>query len=46
MLRFTAVKEVPVTYKDGETTMKGFVVYDDGRRASALAAAPLASRYQ
>jgi dienelactone hydrolase len=24
-----AVKEEPVTYKDGETTMKGFVVYDD-----------------
>ena len=24
-----AIKEEPVTYKDGETTMKGFVVYDD-----------------
>ena len=24
-----AVKEEPVTYKDGETTMKGFIVYDD-----------------
>jgi dienelactone hydrolase len=24
-----AVKEEPVTYKDGETAMKGFVVYDD-----------------
>ncbi|HZQ73132.1 MAG TPA: dienelactone hydrolase family protein [Burkholderiales bacterium] len=24
-----AVKETPVTYKDGDTTMKGFVVYDD-----------------
>jgi len=24
-----AVKEEPVTYKDGDTTMKGFVVYDD-----------------
>src|SRR5215210_6518071 len=24
-----AVKEEPVTYQDGETTMKGFVVYDD-----------------
>jgi dienelactone hydrolase len=24
-----AVKEEPVTYTDGETTMKGFVVYDD-----------------
>ena len=23
-----AIKEEPVTYKDGETTMKGFVVYD------------------
>src|ERR1700746_184436 len=24
-----AIKEEPVTYTDGETTMKGFVVYDD-----------------
>ena len=24
-----AIKEEPVTYKDGDTTMKGFVVYDD-----------------
>jgi dienelactone hydrolase len=24
-----AIKEEPVTYKDGEITMKGFVVYDD-----------------
>jgi dienelactone hydrolase len=24
-----AIKEVPVTYSDGEATMKGFVVYDD-----------------
>jgi dienelactone hydrolase len=24
-----AIKEEPVTYRDGETTMKGFVVYDD-----------------
>jgi len=24
-----AIKEQPVTYTDGETTMKGFVVYDD-----------------
>jgi len=24
-----AIKEDPVTYKDGDTTMKGFVVYDD-----------------
>lgn len=27
-----AVKEEPVTYKDGDTTMKGFVVYDDARK--------------
>jgi len=26
-----AIKEEPITYKDGETTMKGFVVYDDAR---------------
>ena len=26
---WAAVKEEPVTYKDGDTTMKGFVVYDD-----------------
>src|SRR5947209_9379284 len=26
---YAAIKEEPVTYKDGETTMKGFVVYDD-----------------
>ena len=26
---FAATKEEPVTYKDGATTMKGFVVYDD-----------------
>jgi dienelactone hydrolase len=24
-----AIKEEPVTYKDGETVMKGFIVYDD-----------------
>ncbi len=24
-----AVKEEPVTYKDGDTTLKGFIVYDD-----------------
>jgi dienelactone hydrolase len=24
-----AIKEVPITYTDGESTMKGFVVYDD-----------------
>jgi dienelactone hydrolase len=24
-----AIREEPVTYKDGETTLKGFVVYDD-----------------
>ena len=28
-----AIKEEPVTYKDGETTMKGFVVYDDANKA-------------
>src|SRR5256885_11683652 len=27
-----AVKEEPVTYKDGEATMKGFVVYDDAKK--------------
>ena len=27
-----AVKEEPVSYKDGETTMKGFVVYDDAKK--------------
>ncbi|MEP7208164.1 MAG: dienelactone hydrolase family protein [Casimicrobiaceae bacterium] len=24
-----AIKEAPVTYKDGDTTMQGFIVYDD-----------------
>jgi dienelactone hydrolase len=28
-----AIKEEPVTYTDGETTMKGFVVYDDATEA-------------
>jgi len=28
-----AVREEPVTYADGETTMKGFVVYDDATQA-------------
>ena len=28
-----AIKEDPVTYTDGETTMKGFVVYDDAIQA-------------
>jgi dienelactone hydrolase len=28
-----AIKEQPVTYTDGETTMKGFVVYDDAIQA-------------
>jgi len=32
-----AIKEEPVTYKDGETTMKGFVVHDERRRASSPA---------
>jgi len=27
-----AVKEKAVTYKDGDTTMKGFVVYDDAKK--------------
>ena len=27
-----AVKEEPVVYKDGESTMKGFVVYDDAQK--------------
>ena len=26
---FAAVKEEPVTYKDGDTTLNGFIVYDD-----------------
>jgi len=29
---FAAIKETPVTYNDGETTMKGFVVYDTARK--------------
>jgi len=29
---FAAIKEMPVTYKDGETTMKGFVVYDTAKK--------------
>ncbi|HXJ10442.1 MAG TPA: dienelactone hydrolase family protein, partial [Burkholderiales bacterium] len=29
---YAAIKEVPVTYKDGETTMKGFVVYDAAKK--------------
>jgi len=28
---FAAIKETPVTYTDGETTMKGFVVYDTAK---------------
>lgn len=27
-----AIKETPVTYRDGETTMKGFVVYDTAKK--------------
>ncbi len=27
-----AIKEEPVTYKDGETTLKGFIVYDDAAK--------------
>jgi len=29
---FAAIKETPVTYTDGETTMKGFVVYDSAKK--------------
>ena len=29
---FAAIKETPVTYSDGQTTMKGFVVYDDAKK--------------
>src|SRR5206468_6066305 len=29
---YAAIKEEPVTYKDAETTMKGFVVYDDAKK--------------
>jgi len=29
---FAAIKETPVTYNDGQTTMKGFVVYDDAKK--------------
>ena len=28
-----AIKEEPVTYKDGDTTLKGFVVYDAAKKA-------------
>jgi dienelactone hydrolase len=28
-----AIKEEPVTYKDGDTTLKGFIVYDDASTA-------------
>ena len=31
-----AIREEPVTYTDGETTMKGFVVYDDAVTAKRL----------
>ena len=27
-----AIKEEPVTYKDGDTAMKGFIVYDDAKK--------------
>jgi dienelactone hydrolase len=27
-----AIKETPVTYKDGDTTLKGFVVYDSAKK--------------
>ena len=28
-----AIREEPVSYKDGDTAMKGFVVYDDATKA-------------
>jgi hypothetical protein len=28
-----AIREEPLTYTDGEATMKGFVVYDDATQA-------------
>src|SRR5690349_24089387 len=28
-----AIKEEPITYSDGEATMKGFLVYDDANQA-------------
>jgi dienelactone hydrolase len=31
---FAAIKEMPVTYNDGETTMKGFVVYDTAKKGT------------
>src|SRR5512147_421454 len=31
---FAAIQETPVTYSDGETTMKGFVVYDTAKKGS------------
>jgi dienelactone hydrolase len=31
---FAAIEERPVTYSDGETTMKGFVVYDTANKGS------------
>jgi dienelactone hydrolase len=30
---YAAIKEEPVTYKAGDTTMKGFIVYDDATKA-------------
>jgi dienelactone hydrolase len=27
-----AIKEEPVTYKDGDTVLKGFIVYDDAKK--------------
>ena len=29
---YAAVREEPVTYKDGDTTLKGYVVYDDAKK--------------
>src|SRR5258706_12478398 len=28
----TAIKEDPVTYRDGDTVMKGYIVYDEARQ--------------
>ena len=30
---FAVIQEEAVTYKDGDTVMKGFVVYDDANKA-------------
>jgi len=40
-----AIREEPVTYTDGETTMKGFVLYDDAIIVMVDASGLLAPRY-